>query len=75
MGYTVIPMMASFYEVFARTLITFTLPIFIGYVGICIINPIVWFSTAALLAFSYRKKINTLISSSDKTISPILSLD
>ncbi|MBQ6631370.1 MAG: MATE family efflux transporter [Romboutsia sp.] len=75
MGYTVIPMMASVYEVFARTLITFTLPIFIGYVGICIINPIVWFSTAALLAFSYRKKINTLISSSDKTISPILSLD
>ena len=36
MGYTFVPMMAGVYELLARTVVAFTLPAFIGYLGICI---------------------------------------
>ena len=61
MGYTFIPMMVGAYELVARTIIAFTLPVFIGYLGICIANPIAWFSAAIPLVFNYRRKINTLL--------------
>ena len=54
---TFVPMMVSVYEVLARGLIAFTLPTFIGYLGICIANPIAWFSAAIPLVFNYRRKI------------------
>lgn len=61
MGYTFIPMMAGFYELLARTVVAFTLPTFIGYLGICIASPVAWLSAAIPLAFDYRRKINTLL--------------
>ena len=61
MGYTFVPMMAGFYELLARTFIAFTLPAFIGYFGICIANPIAWFSASIPLMFNYRRKLNNLL--------------
>ncbi len=73
MGYTFVPMMAGFYELLARTVVAFTLPAFIGYLGICIASPVAWFSAAIPLAFDYRKKINTLLN--DKQYSECYSAD
>ena len=63
MGYTLVPMMAGFYELIARSLISFTLPTFIGYLGICLASPFAWFSATIPLYFTYKKKINLMITS------------
>ena len=73
MGYTFIPMMVGAYELVARTVIAFTLPAFIEYLGICIASPIAWFSAAIPLAFSYRKKVNILLN--NKTLAECYSID
>lgn len=73
MGYTFVPMMAGVYELLARTVVAFTLPTFIGYLGICIASPVAWFSASIPLAFDYRRKINTLLN--DKTLAECYSID
>ena len=62
-GYTFIPMIAGFYELVARTVISFTLPTFIGYLGICLASPFAWFSACIPLYFTYKKRINLMLNS------------
>lgn len=73
MGYTFVPMMAGAYELLARTVVAFTLPAFIGYLGICIASPVAWFSAAIPLVFDYRRKINTLLN--NKALAECYSID
>ena len=56
MGYTFVPIVAVFYELVARAIISFTLPVFIGYMDICVASLFAWFSATIPLYFSYKKK-------------------
>ncbi|MEG0295156.1 MAG: MATE family efflux transporter [Clostridium sp.] len=60
-GESFIPMMAGFYELVARSLTAFILPKYIGYLGICMADPIAWVAACIPLAFSYFKRINNLL--------------
>lgn len=61
-GESFVPMMAGVYELGARALVAFTLPKFIGFVGICLSDPLAWIAAAVPLGFVYFRRINTLIS-------------
>lgn len=58
-GYAVItaqsfwPLMAGVFELVARSVCAFTLPIWFGYAGICVAGPIAWFSAAITLGVAY----------------------
>lgn len=61
-GKTFMPLMGGVFELIARTVAAFTLPVWFGYVGICLAGPIAWFSAAFPLAIAYFviiKKIKT----------------
>ncbi|MGG7179332.1 MATE family efflux transporter [Clostridium paraputrificum] len=60
-GDSFVPMMAGVFELVARALVAFTLPSFIGYLGICLSDPIAWVFAAIPLAYTYFKRINTLL--------------
>lgn len=62
-GYTFIPMMAGFYELIARSIISFTLPTFIGYMSIYLTSLFVWFIASVPLYFAYKKKIDIMLTS------------
>lgn len=55
-GDSFVPMMAGVYELIARAIVAFTLPKVIGYMGICLSDPIAWFAAAIPLAYAYYKK-------------------
>ena len=61
MGDTFIPMMAGAAELIARTIVAFTLPLVIGYIGICLASPIAWIAAAVPLGITYFKKMNKLV--------------
>ncbi|MEG2788939.1 MAG: MATE family efflux transporter [Romboutsia sp.] len=65
MGYTFIPMLAGVAELVARTVVAFTLPVLIGYAGICLAGPMAWIAAAIPLIFDYSKKINILSDTSE----------
>lgn len=52
-GKTFMPLMGGFFELVARTAGAFTLPVFLGYTGICLAGPIAWFSAALPLCIAY----------------------
>lgn len=60
MGYTFVPMMAGVYELVARTIVAFTLPLIIGYTGICLAGPMAWIAASVPLIIDYHKKINSM---------------
>ncbi|GAA0711217.1 MATE family efflux transporter [Paraclostridium ghonii] len=60
MGYTLVPMLAGVCELLARTIVAFTLPIFLGYIGVCLAGPIAWIAACIPLIFDYIKKIKNL---------------
>lgn len=60
-GESFIPMMAGFYELIARSLTAFILPKYIGYLGICIADPVAWVAASIPLAYTYFKRINSLL--------------
>lgn len=60
-GESFVPMMAGVYELGARALVAFTLPNFIGFVGICLSDPLAWIAAAVPLGFVYFRRINILI--------------
>lgn len=60
-GESFIPMMAGVYELGARALVAFTLPHFIGYLGICLSDPFAWIFACVPLAYTYHKRINSLV--------------
>ena len=60
MGQSFVPMMAGFFELFARALVAFTLPKFVGYIGICLADPIAWISAAVPLMITYYVKMRKI---------------
>lgn len=58
MGHTRVPMISGFAELFARSIIAFTLPSVIGFAGVCLAGPIAWVCASSLLIFDYYKKMN-----------------
>lgn len=52
-GRSFMPLMAGFFELFARAVASAILPIAIGYAGVCLAGPIAWLSAAIPLAISY----------------------
>jgi Na+-driven multidrug efflux pump len=56
MGYPNIPILSAISELLARSIVAFTLPNYIGYLGVCFANPISWiFASSILMYFSYKK--------------------
>ena len=60
-GDSFVPMMAGVYELTARSLVAFILPKYIGYLGICLADPVAWIAAAAPLAYTYFKRIKELL--------------
>lgn len=60
-GESFIPMMAGVYELVARAIVAFTLPKFIGFTGICLADPVAWFSAAIPLGITYFRRIDKLV--------------
>lgn len=60
MGQSFVPMMAGFFELFARSIVAFTLPKFIGFTGICLSDPIAWISAAVPLILTYCVKMKKI---------------
>lgn len=60
MGYTFTPMMAGVCELVARTVVSFTLPLAIGYTGVCLAGPFAWIAACIPLMIDYFRKINSL---------------
>lgn len=63
-GDTFVPMMAGAAELVARVIVAFTLPHFIGYIGICVASPVAWFAAAIPLGITYFKTINKMLNKS-----------
>ncbi|MBC8631735.1 MATE family efflux transporter [[Eubacterium] tenue] len=60
MGYTFTPMIAGVCELVARTVVSFTLPLAIGYTGVCLAGPFAWIAACIPLMIEYFRKINIL---------------
>ena len=60
-GDSFVPMMAGVYELSARALVAFTLPKFIGYLGICLSDPVAWLFAVIPLGYTYFKRIKRLL--------------
>lgn len=52
-GKTFMPLMGGFFELIARSVCAFTLPLLWGYAGICLAGPVAWLSAAIPLMISY----------------------
>lgn len=52
-GKTFMPLMGGFFELIARSVCAFTLPLLWGYAGICLAGPVAWLSAAIPLLISY----------------------
>lgn len=61
MGESFIPMIAGVSELLARAVVAFTLPKFIGFVGICLSDPVAWIAAAVPLMIAYYRKINKIM--------------
>ena len=67
-GDSFIPMMAGVYELAARALVAFTLPNFIGYLGICLADPVAWIFACVPLAYTYFKRIKKLLNEKENEV-------
>ena len=67
-GDSFIPMMAGVYELAARALVAFTLPKFIGYLGICLADPVAWIFACVPLAYTYFKRIKKLLNEKENEV-------
>ena len=54
-------MMAGVAELLARAVVAFTLPKYIGFVGICLSDPVAWIAAAVPLMVTYYRKIDKII--------------
>ncbi len=52
-GRSFMPLMAGVFELIARGVAAFTLPVLIGYAGVCLAAPLAWFAAAIPLGISY----------------------
>ncbi|WP_455544299.1 MATE family efflux transporter [Intestinibacter sp.] len=60
MGESFVPMLAGFFELGARALVSFTLPAVIGYTGICLSDPIAWIAASVPLVLTYNIKMRKI---------------
>ncbi|HKL56930.1 MAG TPA: MATE family efflux transporter, partial [Sphaerochaeta sp.] len=60
MGSGLIPMLSSLQELLFRVLAALTLPLYLGYTGICLASPLAWVAASALLFFAYRLQLKRL---------------
>ena len=60
-GDAFVPMMAGAAELIARVVVAFTLPMLIGYAGICFASPIAWIAATIPLGIAYFKRINNML--------------
>ena len=60
-GDAFIPMMAGVAELVARVIVAFTLPAFIGYIGICLASPFAWIGATIPMAIKYRILIKRML--------------
>lgn len=67
-GKTFWPLMAGVFELVARSICAFTLPIWFGYTGICFAGPIAWFSAAIPLGIAYFVIIPKVKTPSSETL-------
>ncbi|MGL5152379.1 MAG: MATE family efflux transporter [Clostridium sp.] len=65
MGESFVPMMAGVYELLARGAVAFTLPTYLGFMGICLADPVAWIAASIPLMISYRIKINKLLKTNE----------
>ncbi len=59
-GKTFMPLMGGVFELIARSVCAFTLPLLWGYAGICLAGPVAWLSAAIPLLISYMVIIRRL---------------
>ncbi|CAG9708494.1 MATE family efflux transporter [Clostridium neonatale] len=60
-GDAFIPMMAGVAELVAMVIVAFTLPAFIGYIGICLASPFAWIGATIPMAIKYRILIKRML--------------
>ena len=60
-GDSFVPMMAGAYELIARAIVAFTLPKYLGFMGICLADPVAWLAAEIPLAITYFKRIRNLL--------------
>ena len=60
-GDSFVPMMAGAYELIARAIVAFTLPRYLGFMGICLADPVAWFAAVIPLGITYFKRIRSLL--------------
>lgn len=60
-GDAFVPMMAGACELLARFVVAFTLPVLLGYTGICLASPLAWIAATIPLSITYFKRINKML--------------
>ncbi len=55
-----IPMISSITELVVRTIAAFTLPVFLGYQGVCLASPAAWIGAGFLLPFCYLARMRKI---------------
>lgn len=60
-GHAFVPMMAGAAELLARFVVAFTLPVLLGYTGICLASPLAWIAATIPLSITYFKRINEML--------------
>ena len=59
-GESFVPMMAGVAEMVARTVVAFTLPLLLDFIGIALADPAAWIAACVPLMITYYRKINTI---------------
>ena len=67
-GESFVPMMAGVAEMVARTVVAFTLPLLLDFVGIALADPAAWIAACVPLMITYYKKINTILKEKEVVI-------
>ncbi len=60
LGSGTIPMISSITELIMRAVAAFTLPVFMGYLGICYASPVAWVGAAVILPICYVIQMKTI---------------
>lgn len=58
-GISLLPLIVGFAELGIRALVSFTLPHYIGYAGICLASPIAWIFAASILGWKYYHTVHS----------------
>ena len=60
-GESFVPMMAGVAEMIARTVVAFTLPLLLDFIGIALADPAAWIAACVPLMITYYRKLNTIL--------------